>query len=246
MNHRRLISTAIVLGCSACGGSLGNTSGKPAAVSVEEGRAFFDRYVALSQAFAQELETLYDPEARIRTVRHSSEGDKELEVTGAQWKEAIAVALPLAKRAGEVNRFTDVSVSARPSGAEIKAKRYSVTRCTLDTDYQLLVGRNDAGALQIVEESTHTWAESSCGLGDGKPLAKRLEELSEQLSYAVPLSSTTRPVSIGSRTKVTSCRTNTRSPAATSDRWTARSWASSCSRLRRKTPVTSLRRCKQC
>lgn len=100
MNRKHFFLPAIAL-CSVCASSPAITSNKPAPVSADEGRAFFDRYVAIAQTFAAELDRLYDTEARVRTVRHSAAGGKGLELTGAQWKSVIAQVLPLAKRAGD-------------------------------------------------------------------------------------------------------------------------------------------------
>lgn len=189
-----VVSTLVALGCA------GAAQQQPTAVAVaaaaapaeadssKAARAFFDNYVALSERFDPAAADLYSDSARIRARRGSPSGElRDLELTGKQWKELLVQALPTAKARGDISTFSDVSVSEQTGGVRVAARRYSTLKCRWDEAYFMVVAADAQGLLQIVEEYSEGALQSDCGVGEGKPLAQRTQEVADQVSPILPV-----------------------------------------------------------
>ncbi|HET9880135.1 MAG TPA: hypothetical protein VFS81_00135 [Candidatus Binatia bacterium] len=132
------------------------------AVDLQEGQRFFDRYVALGNSYNPSIATLYADSAAIKTTRRYPTGQiRSLELTGAQWKDLIQKAMPLAKAQGDRSEFKNARFEAVGDDIRVKADRYSVRKCYWDRGYYMVIRRTAAG-LQIVEEYSETQPESAC------------------------------------------------------------------------------------
>ena len=132
------------------------------ALDLQEGRRFFDRYVALGNSYNPSLATLYADSAAIKTTRRYPTGQiRSLELTGAQWKTLIQKAMPLARAQGDRSEFKNVRFEAVGDDIRVRADRYSVRKCYWDRAYYMVV-RRVAEGLQIVEEYSETQPESAC------------------------------------------------------------------------------------
>jgi hypothetical protein len=132
-------------------------------LQASEARAFFDRYVALSDAYDSSLAELYSDNARIRSARRYPDGQsRALEMTGTQWKGMIRSAMPLAKAQGDRSDFKNVRVERAGELMRIQAERYSVRKCYWDRGYYMLIGRQSDGRIRIVEEYLETQPQSNC------------------------------------------------------------------------------------
>ena len=132
------------------------------ALDLQEGRRFFDRYIALGNSYNPSLATLYADSAAIKTTRRYPTGQiRSLELTGTQWKTLLQKAMPLAKAQGDRSEFKNVRFEAIGDDIRVKADRYSVRKCYWDRAYYMVVRRTAAG-LQIVEEYSETRPESAC------------------------------------------------------------------------------------
>lgn len=142
-------------------------SSAPAAerdLTVDEARAFFEHAQGLSDAFDPAFADLYDVAARITADRRYPGGfNKRIEVTGAQWKDMIRVAMPLAKVQNDRSEFTNVRFRDQGSAVRITADRYSTRKCYTDKDFHAVVEKQPDGEIRIVEEYASTQALSSCG-----------------------------------------------------------------------------------
>lgn len=85
-----------------------------------------------------------------------------MELTGAQWKRLVAMAMPLAKVQNDKSLFSKVSISRLNEGFKIKANRYSNRKCYTDTGYYMIVAPNRSGMLEIIEEYSETQPHSNC------------------------------------------------------------------------------------
>ena len=132
------------------------------ALDLQEGQRFFDRYIALGDSFNPSLATLYADSATIKSTRRYPTGQiRSLELTGAQWKNLIQKAMPLAKAQGDRSEFKNVRLEAVGDDIRIKADRYSVRKCYWDHGYYMVIRRTATGP-QIVEEYLETQPESAC------------------------------------------------------------------------------------
>lgn len=85
-----------------------------------------------------------------------------MELTGAQWKQLIVRAMPIAKAQNDVSKFSDIKYIETGSGYKVKANRYSVSKCYMDTGYYMIIKSLDDEGYQIVEEYMETQPESDC------------------------------------------------------------------------------------
>lgn len=126
-------------------------------------KAFFKKFVELSDAYDVKVADLYSDEAKIRTYRRYPHGLKRaMELTGAQWKELIKRVMPLAKMKGDRSTYTNIKISFNGAKAKIKADRYSVSKCYTDTGYYMILERQTDGRYMIIEEYTETQPQSDC------------------------------------------------------------------------------------
>jgi len=128
-----------------------------------EAKAFFDRYVALSDNFDPAVTALYSDSAVITSDRRYPHGaQREFSLSGSDFKQMMAVAMPLAKRQGDKSLFDRISISEFPGGARIKARRYSTRKCYYDEGYFMDIAQLDTGEFTIMREQITTRPLSSC------------------------------------------------------------------------------------
>ena len=146
-----------------------------------EARAFFDRYVERAAALDAAIAELYAPEARIVTLR---DGTRRIEMSGAEFAELVARAMPLARKRGDVSRFDDVKIAPRGDGFRITATRVPAVKCVPDEGYRVDVAKVD-GAWRIVEEYSETVSLSRCP--PSRALAKALKDVQKGIAPHLPL-----------------------------------------------------------
>ncbi len=133
------------------------------ALADEPAKVLFDKYVQLSDNFDPSLAELYFDEAEIHAYRKYPYGtERAMELKGAQWKQLLTRAMPLAKAQNDKSIFSEVAISNYGNGFKIKANRYSNRKCYTDTGYYMVVAPNDVGKLQIIEEYSETQPQSDC------------------------------------------------------------------------------------
>jgi hypothetical protein len=135
---------------------LGASIGAPVLLAQEGARAssaeeFFDRFVALGQAFDPAVAALYADDALIQSVRRYPDGTaRTLRLTGAEYKPLIRAAMPVAHRRGDRDRYSDVSISMDGGRARIRCTRYNELK-RYASPYELVLERSGA-SWQIIEE----------------------------------------------------------------------------------------------
>ena len=144
-------------------------------------RTFFDTYVNRANAYDATLADLYSPDARILSLR---DGTKSLEVSGVQWKEMVAMALPIAEQRGEKVTFREVTITQQGEGYRVAAIRYSNIKCLEDTSYYIDVTKIE-GRWQITEEYLETVSLSLCE--PSKELAALIEDTAAQIRPNLPM-----------------------------------------------------------
>ena len=113
--------------------------------------AFFDRFVALGQAYDPAVAALYADDALIQNVRRYPDGTiRTLRLTGAEYKPLIRTAMPIARRRGDRDRYTDVSVSTDGGRVRIRCTRYNELK-RYASPYELVLERS-GDSWQIIEE----------------------------------------------------------------------------------------------
>lgn len=124
---------------------------------------FFKSYVQLGESFDSDLANLYSEDALIHTYRVYPHGlERNMELTGAQWKALISRVMPIAKAQNDKSTFSDIAVTEIDGGYKIKADRYSVRKCYTDTGYYMIVKPTKNGSLTISEEYMETKPLPSC------------------------------------------------------------------------------------
>lgn len=180
--------TPWLLGLLACGGTVHSAAG-PAQPPIDpvEARAAFDDYAARWQRLDPNVAELYEDDARIEATRHVKGAAKDVKVTGKLWKATLNTLLPSLRMVGDRIVFSNVRMEMQGAQVRVYAQRYSVSRCFNDARHYTDFARSKDGPLRIVAELSETSAESQCGLGAGKSLDQRLDELAGQVAHAVPL-----------------------------------------------------------
>lgn len=151
-------------------------SGEPDAV-----RAFFDEFVARSNAFDPSIAELYSPDARVMTLR---DGSERLEMSGREWTARVGSTMPLARRRGDRSGFEDIVVTGRDDGYRVTATRIPAVKCVPDINYHVDVAKRD-GKWLIVEEYSETVSLSRCE--PSGQLATALAKLAKGVRARLPL-----------------------------------------------------------
>ena len=126
-------------------------------------KAFFENYVALSDAYDDKVADLYADSAVIRTFRRYPHGlERSMELTGSQWKALLVRAMPIARAQADRSTYSNVEVSVSGDKTTIKADRYAERKCYTDTGYYLVIARQPNGEYLIVEEYSETQPQSKC------------------------------------------------------------------------------------
>lgn len=134
------------------------------ALADERAEAFFERYVALGNAFDASVAELCADDARIWSRKVDPHGTEQtIEVSGQEWKALIQRAMPIARQVDDRNIYTNVRIARKGHGYRIEADRYSMRKCYSDPDYFMRIAPDEKGELRIVEESLRIQPESECG-----------------------------------------------------------------------------------
>jgi hypothetical protein len=164
-------------------GTLANPPAEPGA----EARAFFARYVELGTNFDPAVGDLYADDALVKTHRRAADGSaSDLQITGAEMKEAIRKVMPMARMRGDVSEYSHIEVQAKGDRATITAHRHSPIKCYTDSTYTMTVERRDGGSYRIVEEYSVTQPQSECPESQQR-LSAAFDEMVRQLGGKLPL-----------------------------------------------------------
>ncbi len=129
----------------------------------EDPRAVFDRYVQLGGEFDPAVAELYADQALVHAYRVYPHGlERNMALTGIQWKQLLAQVMPLARAQNDKSTFSDIEITNIPGGYRIKADRYSVRKCYTDTGYYMVLKPVTGGGLKIFEEYLETRPQSNC------------------------------------------------------------------------------------
>ena len=143
--HRLLASLFVALACGASTGAA-QTS---APTSAQE---LWEAYVDLGTGFDPSLADLYADNAVIRNIRRYPDGRTQaLQMTGAEYKALIRRAMPLARKRGDVDVYSDVQFEELGDRTRITATRYSTLK-KYRAPHKLIVGNPDGGRWKILEE----------------------------------------------------------------------------------------------
>src|SRR5262245_64505124 len=110
---------------------LGTSIGTPAihaqeVASNESPQEFFDRFVALGGAYDASVADLYADDALIQSVRRYPDGRaRTFRFVGVEYKRIIASAMPLARRRGDRDRYSNVTISMESDRPHIRCRRYN-------------------------------------------------------------------------------------------------------------------------
>lgn len=134
------------------------------AVTPEEAKKLFERYVMLGDAYDGAIADLYLDTSRITSLRRGPVAgqDRMLEIDGARWRGMVRAAMPVARARGDRSEFKNVRMEPAGELVRVRAERYAVVKCYWDSGYIMLIGRGPDGGLRIVAEHFETQAHSSC------------------------------------------------------------------------------------
>lgn len=129
----------------------------------ETPRDLFNEYIRLGDAFDPAFVDLYDDSAQILAYRVYPHGlERNMELTGAQWKELLRKVMPMAKAKNDRSTFSNIAITETEGGFKIKADRYSVRKCYTDTGYYMVVKPTKNGKLAIFKEYMETMPLPNC------------------------------------------------------------------------------------
>ena len=153
----RLITKVTLLILTLC------SSGLQATEEIEKVSDFFNKYMKLANSYDLSVLSLYADDAKIHTLRTYPHGiQRNLEMTGKQWKQLVSKTIDLAKSQNDRSTMSNVKISKQGTGFKIKADRYSHKKCYTDKDYYLVIEPDLNGSYVIIEEFTATQPNSNC------------------------------------------------------------------------------------
>lgn len=152
------------------------------------GRAFFDRYIRLSDRDDPAFLELYADSARIHVLRVLASGETQaLDLSGTQWKQNI-INFSRATRNHPSSTFSHLSVHREGQRLRLLTVRYSPSNCRTDEGYSMVIAKNTRGVWQIVENSWEAWEGSLCPGADApKSLAEHLRETAAIFASGLPM-----------------------------------------------------------
>lgn len=169
----------LVVACCATGSPISE-------VLAESAEEFFARYRSLSEQFDPAVADLYADDATISAYRRYPHGlEREMSLSGIEYKELIVQAMPNAKARGDTSNFTNVRYTIEGTRTRIKADRYSRLKCYTDSGYYMVVEDDGAGRQIIVEEYLETQPQSDCQSADSD-LDEALRQSAQQLEGMLP------------------------------------------------------------
>ena len=134
-----------------------------AALASETPIDFFHKYESMSKQLDVGVADLYDDGADIQAYRNTKgQVQRELHLDGAQWKQLVRKAMPMAKAQDDRSTFSEVQVSSEGAGFRINATRYSTRKCYYDPAYYMVIEPTKAGSFKIVKEHFVTQSSSGC------------------------------------------------------------------------------------
>jgi hypothetical protein len=126
----------------------------PADPDLAKARAFFQRYVALEQAFDPSLADLYADDALIRASQLLPNGrTKTMPIPASHYKKLIRQAMQIARERDDKRIYTEVRYAKEPRGVRVRAKRFFVLEET-QYPFAALLGPWRDGEWRILEEFT--------------------------------------------------------------------------------------------
>ncbi len=112
----------------------------------------FTAYESRERSFDPSVADLYCDTALIRITRKYPDGQiRVMELPAPRYKELIRQLMSLAKKRGDLNKYSDVHYSQDGESVRITASRYSVLK-DYTTPISILVGPCTGGDLAIIEE----------------------------------------------------------------------------------------------
>ncbi|WP_156312401.1 hypothetical protein [Marinagarivorans algicola] len=125
--------------------------------------ALFKRFVELGENFDPAVANLYADDAKIVFFRQHPHGlERQMAVSGYEWKSLISKIMPVAKLTQDISRYQEVEVIAQDDAFKIKANRYVERKCYWDAGYYMMVKKSPSGQWLIIEEYTQTQPTSQC------------------------------------------------------------------------------------
>ncbi len=127
-------------------------AGASSATSIDDAKAFFDRYVQLGHSFDPAAADLYADDALIKNKRTYPTGQvRELTMPANSFKTLIRKTMPLAKLRGDTNSYSEITYSKEGLMVRIRATRFSNLK-KYSSPISLLVSPDDKGRWLIREE----------------------------------------------------------------------------------------------
>ncbi len=149
----RLLKIGIVLSIFLSG--VVNAEGKPV--------DFFNEYIRLGDSFDPSVGDLYDDSAQILAYRVYPHGlERNMELSGIQWKQLVNKVMPLAKAQNDKSTFSNIAITKIEGGFKIKADRYSLRKCYTDTGYYMVIKPKQNGEFAIFKEYMETKPLPNC------------------------------------------------------------------------------------
>jgi hypothetical protein len=124
---------------------------------------FFEKYQALGGNFDTAVVELYSDTAEIKAIRKMPDGiEQAMKVEGKKWKQMIIDSMEIGKQRGDRSEFSKVKVIVQKNRAKITANRYTTIKCFNDTQYYMIIEKQDNEDLKIVEEFMESPLQSAC------------------------------------------------------------------------------------
>jgi len=130
----------------------------------ENPQDFFKRYAFLGYEFDINRTSLYSDNATIHSYHVYPYGlRRTMELTGTQWKALIVHGREQAIQERDRSTFSDIKISRTSSSRfKIRASRFSEKQCYLDTNYYMIIEKNNISSFYIIEEYFETLPQSNC------------------------------------------------------------------------------------
>ncbi|WOT05767.1 hypothetical protein [Shewanella youngdeokensis] len=148
---------------------------------------FFESYQSLQKNYDTSITKLYSDSADITGIRLMPDGTrKEVNLAGSQWKEVIINVMPVAQKRGDISEFSQVEIEVTGQQARVSANRYATIKCFEDTDYFMIIEKNDH-ELKIIKEYMTSPVVSGCEVDENPQLSRSLSYAAQELNKVLPV-----------------------------------------------------------
>ena len=134
---------------------------------VLDAKHFLNQYLKYTNTGNIDLLKLYSDAATIKvTVTTLDRATKVTDFSGQAWKRLLRESWYSGQPAVESVELRNVTLQDNGTSLEVSAQRYAQKRCYWDTNYTMVITKNDTGEYQVIKETLTIDHKNQCQTSD--------------------------------------------------------------------------------